>query len=312
MADQEFKFPDEVEIKPVAAEEPDIEIEVIDDTPVADRGRATAAENPEPDEEELSSYSDRVKKRINTLQRAYHDERRLKEQADRERQEAISYATNIVERNNKLVQKSNVDATLLHETWKSKAEGDLESAKLAYKAAYESGDADNLISAQDTLNRATIRHENSLFSKPTLQQEESNVESKQSVYTAPAPDEDATGWASKNPWFGKDREMTGTAYGIHEDLISNGVHPKKDADKYYQEINSRIRRRFPDYDWGDSGVKEPRQKTFANVVAPVTRTVSGNRKIALTKTQVAIAKRLNIPLAEYAKQVAVLNGANNG
>ena len=99
MADQEFKFPDEVEDKPVAAVEPEIEIEVVDDTPVKDRGRSAAAENPEPDEEELSSYSDRVKKRINILQKAYHDERRLKEQADRERQEAITYATNIVEKN---------------------------------------------------------------------------------------------------------------------------------------------------------------------------------------------------------------------
>ncbi len=314
MADQEFKFPDEVEDKPVAAVGPEIEIEVVDDTPVKDRGRSAAAENPEPDEEELSSYSDRVKKRINILQKAYHDERRLKEQADRERQEAITYATNIVEKNKKLVEKNNVDATLLHETWKSKAEVDLESAKLAFKSAYESGDADSIISAQDTLNRATIRHENSLFSKPTLQQEESNVESKQSVYTAPAPppDDNAKAWAAKNLWFGKDREMTGTAYGVHEDLISNGVHPQRDAVKYYEEINSRLRHRFPDYDWGDSGVKEPRQKTVATVVAPVTRTVSGNRKIALTQTQVAIAKRLNIPLAEYAKQVAVLNGANNG
>ena len=307
MAD-DYKFPDEIE----DSVETEVEIEIVDDTPEKDRGREPLAENPEPDEEELSSYSDRVKKRINTLQKAYHDERRAKEQADRERQEAITFANGIVEKNKDLVKRTNTDATLLHETWKSKAESDLENAKRSYKSAYESGDSDALLEAQESLNRATIRHENSLSTKPALQEEDIAVEKQQNVYTAPPPDDNANAWATKNSWFGKDRVMTGTAYGIHEDLISNGIHPQRDAIKYYEGINKQMRQRFPDFNWGDSGVKEPRQRTTANVVASVTRTVSGSRKIALTQTQVAIAKRLNIPLAEYAKQVAVLNGANNG
>ena len=106
--------------------------------------------------------------------------------------------------------------------------------------------------------------------------------------------------------------MTGMAYGLHEELISSGIHPQRDATKYYGEINQQMRRRFPDYGWGDSEVKEPRPRTSANIVAPVTRTSSGGKKVSLTQTQVAIAKRLNIPLAEYAKQVSVLEGMNNG
>jgi len=312
MAEATFKFPDELEEEKPAEVVESIEIEIIEDVPEEDRGQVPFKGNPEPDEDELSSYSDNVKKRIFSLKKAYHDERRAKEQADRERHEAIAFANGIVEKNKHLIKRNNDDATLLHETWKSKTEGDLENAKRSYKEAYESGDADSIITAQDALSRATFRHESSITSRPALQPEEVPVKEDKSVYTAPPPDENAVAWVGKNPWFGKDRLMTGMAYGLHEELISRGVHPDRDASKYYESINKEMRKRFPDYIWGDSEGKEPRQRTTANVVAPVTRTVSGSKKIALTQTQVAIAKRLNIPLAEYAKQVAVLNGANNG
>tara|TARA_R110002126_G_scaffold35929_1_gene109873 strand:- start:752 stop:1672 length:921 start_codon:yes stop_codon:yes gene_type:complete len=303
-----YKFPDET--TPIVQEE--IEVDIVDDVPEGDRNREALTDNPEPDENELASYSDRVKKRIGILQRAFHDERRAKEQSSRERDEAMSYANNIVAKNKSLVQKSNDDASLLHETWKSKAESDLDSAKKSYKSAYESGDADAVVDAQEALNRATMRHENSILYKPTLQTQEIPVEPENSVRTAPPPDDAAVSWASKNSWFGKDRLMTGMAYGLHEELISSGVHPQRDAKKYYGEINQQMRKRFPDYGWDDSEGKEPRQRTSANIVAPVTRTSSGGKKVSLTQTQVAIAKRLNIPLAEYAKQVSVLEGMNNG
>ena len=305
---EEYQFPDET--KPEVKDE--LEVEIIDDVPEGDRNREALTESPEPDENELASYSDRVKKRIGVLQRAFHDERRAKEQSSRERDEAMSYANSIVAKNKSLVQKSNDDASLLHETWKSKAETDLDSARKAYKSAYESGDADAVVDAQDALNRATMRHENSISFKPTLQTQEIPVEPENSVRTAPPPDDAAVSWASKNSWFGKDRLMTGMAYGLHEELISSGIHPQRDAAKYYGEINQQMRKRFPDYGWGDSEGKEPRQRTSANIVAPVTRTSSGGKKVSLTQTQVAIAKRLNIPLAEYAKQVAVLESMNNG
>ena len=305
---EEYQFPDET--KPEVKDE--LEVEIIDDVPEGDRNREALTESPEPDENELASYSDRVKKRIGVLQRAFHDERRAKEQSARERDEAMSYANSIVAKNKSLVQKSNDDTSLLHETWKSKAESDLDNAKKTYKSAYESGDSDAIVDAQDALNRATMRHENSISFKPTLQTQEIPVEPENSVRTAPPPDDAAVSWASKNSWFGKDRLMTGMAYGLHEELISSGIHPQRDAAKYYGEINQQMRKRFPDYGWGDSEGKEPRQKTSTNIVAPVTRTSSGGKKVSLTQTQVAIAKRLNIPLAEYAKQVAVLESMNNG
>jgi hypothetical protein len=302
----EYKFPHEAE----AEVKDEIEVEIVDDVPEGDRNREALAESPEPDENELASYSDRVKKRIGVLQRAYHDERRAKEQSSRERDEAMSYANSIVAKNKSLVQKSNSDDSLLHETWKSKAESDLDNAKKDYKAAYESGDSDVIVDAQEKLNRATMRHENSLLFKPTVQTQEIPVEPENNVRTAPPPDDAAVAWATKNSWFGKDRLMTGMAYGLHEELTASGIHPQRDAAKYYGEINQQMRKRFPDYGWGDSEGKEPRQRTSANVVAPVTRTSSGGKKVSLTQTQVAIAKRLNIPLAEYAKQVSALEGMN--
>ena len=157
-----------------------------------------------------------------------------------------------------------------------------------------------------------MRHENSLSFKPSVQTQEIPVEPENNVRTAPPPDDAAVAWAAKNSWFGKDRLMTGMAYGLHEELTASGIHPQRDAAKYYGEINQQMRKRFPDYGWGDSEGKEPRQRTSANIVAPVTRTSSGGKKVSLTQTQVAIAKRLNIPLAEYAKQVSVLEGINNG
>jgi hypothetical protein len=285
----------------------ELEIEIVDDTPPEDRNREPMVEDPEPSEEELLSYSDKVKKRISTLQRAYHEERRAKEAADRERQEALRYAQSVAVQNKQLYERVNTDATLLHESWKSKTETDLAAAKTAYKNAYESGDSDAILEAQEALNRATYRHEQSLSKQAPLQEKETVVQSTQDVYTAPPPDERAKTWASKNPWFGKDKQMTGFVYGVHEDLISRGVHPVQDADKYYAEINKAMRRTFPTYEWEPG--QTPR-RTSATVVAPVTR-ATGTKKVALSQTQVAIAKRLNIPLAEYAKQVALLNGGSN-
>lgn len=282
------------------------EIEVVNDTPQEDQNREPLSNSPEPSEDELASYSDRVKKRINALQHAYHDERREKERLIREHEEAIRYAQSVAEQNKQLIQKTNTDAALLHETWRSKAETDLSAAKQTYKQAYESGDADQIAEATEALNRATVRHERAITQEPVLQKETEPAKIEQTVYTSPPPDGDAQAWASKNKWFGKDRIMTALAYGVHEELIQRGIHPQRDAKKYYEEIDSAMRHRFPDYSWGDTEERNPRQtRPPASVVAPVTRTATG-KKVALTQTQVAIAKRLNIPLAEYAKQVAAL------
>ena len=217
----------------------ELQIDIIDDTPPADRHASPPMElPPEPDEDEVASYSSRVKQRIEKLTKAYHDERRSKEAADRERQEALRYAQSVMEKNKTLVQTTNSNSTLLHETWKSKAETDLAHAKQQYKIAYETGDSEKIVDAQEALNRATMRHEMSKNQAPALQKEEEGVkpQHQDSVYTAPK-DERAEAWAKENSWFGKDRLMTSLAYGLHEELVESGLHPQRDAKAYYAKIN---------------------------------------------------------------------------
>lgn len=299
----------------VAPADSEIEVEVVDDTPPEDRGREPMRTNPEPTDEELASYSEAVQKRIKTLQRGYHDQRRIAEAADRERQEALRFAQSVVEQNKALKSTSTSKDKLLHETFKSKAETDLAQARAIYKAAYESGDSEALTEAQEALNRATIRHEMAVTrqapAEETLQQDQAGVKSGQRVNAAPPVDENAKAWAAKNKWFGSDEEMTGTAYGVHEKLLKRGFHPVRDAERYYEEIDSAMRKRFPEYNWGNTApTGEKPRKQPPTVVAPVTRTSKGT-KVVLTQTQVAIAKRLNIPLQEYARQQALLQqGAN--
>jgi hypothetical protein len=303
--------PEELEVK--TAPEDEVEVEVVDDTPPEDRNREPMTEDPEPTKDELASYSEKVQARISKLQRAYHDERRAKEQFQREQQEAVRYAQQVSEYNKKLATQTASSKKLLHDTWKSKTESELAQAKSAYKAAYESGDSEALTEAQEALNRAVIRHEQAITEKPveenSLQPDLNAVKNTQDTQSQQGPDENAKAWVAKNPWFSSDEEMRGTVFGIHERLLKSGVHPVRDASKYYEEIDRTMRKRYPDYNWGDKQVDKPGNKPRAKpatVVAPVTRTSKG-QKVVLTQTQVTLAKRLNIPLQEYARQQALLN-----
>ena len=150
----------------------------------------------------------------------------------------------------------------------------------------------------------------SSFRLPALQEPNNQVQThSQEVVNTPQADPKATQWQKDNPWFGADDEMTSFALGYHQKLVKEGVDPQ--SDDYYEKINSRMRQIFPDQ-FGEEGperVAEPRRR--ASVVAPVTRSVAP-KKITLTKTQVALAKRLNVPLEEYARQVAMEMRKQNG
>ena len=287
----------------------DLEIEVEDDTPPEDRGR-TASEPPKDvTDEELENYSEKVKSRIKHFSKGYHDERRAKEAALREREALEAYAKKLVEENNKL--KGSVDQShnTLIQSAKKQVEGELAMAKTQYKQAYDSGDPDAILEAQTMLNAAQIRMErvNSLKPKETrsLQTNETPV---QTQVSAPQPqverDEKAESWRDNNPWFGSDDEMTAFALGLHNKLTKDGVDPR--SDEYYEKINTRMRQVFPDqFDDGIEDEPEVQPKKSSNVVAPATRS-TGPKKIRLTQSQIAIAKKLGVPLETYAKQAAEL------
>jgi hypothetical protein len=326
MEKQEFKFPHEREEEKKAPEadaeakgstaEQEIEIEIVDDTPPKDRGRKPSEPPTDVTEDELGEYSDKVKKRIQHFSKGYHDERRRAEAAIREREEAVRIAQQIFEENKRLKGHYNKHQEALVKSANARAIAELDQAKRAYKEAYEAGDADKVVAAQEALTAAKIRADRAAAWKPApLQVEKTNVQiskAAQQPAQEPAVDPKATAWQKANPWFGSNQEMTSLALGLHHRLVEEGYDPR--SDDYYERINAGMRKRFPEEFDDSSGTNEappapkPRQST---VVAPATRTTAP-KKITLTESQMRIIRKLGITPEQYAKQVALTMRSQNG
>lgn len=313
---QDFKFPDEQPKDKSAAAEDEVsyeiegaedkapEIEVVDDTPPADRNRKPMEEPPKDvTEEELAKYDESVRKRIQHFTKGYHEERRAKEAAMREKEEALRIAQAITEENKKLKGSLSQGQTALLEQAKKVVANELEQAKRKYKEAYESGDSDALVAAQEDLTTAKLKAERVNNFKPApLQEDKPEVQTTQ-VQPAPAPvDPKLREWQDQNPWFGANKRATAYALGLHEDLVNEGIQAGSDA--YYKRIDADMRGRFPDLFESEKQEDAPTpSKPKSNVVAPATRSTAP-RKVVLTQTQVNIAKRLGVPLELYARKVA--------
>jgi hypothetical protein len=292
----------------------DVEIEVVDDTPLGDRNKKPSTPPEEVTDEELESYSDKVKKRIQHFSKGYHDERRAKEQALREREELERFAKVLVDENQKL--KGSVDKghNALIESAKKQIQVEMQAAKQKYKEAYESGNTDAIIAAQEGLYGAQIRMDKVNNLKPradqpeALQNQSNNVQQQQRP-PAQQPqvtrDDKAEAWRNENTWFGSDDEMTAYALGYHSKLVKEGVDPR--SDEYYEKVNTRMRKLFPEnFDEDIEDTPEPQKvRKAANVVAPATRSTAPI-KVRLSESQIAVAKRMGVSLADYAKQVALL------
>ena len=280
-------------------EEEEVEVEVVDDTPKKDRNRKASEPPEDVTEEELENYSEKVRKRIQHFSKGYHDERRAKESAERERKELENYAKQLAEENKELQETKSKTQKALLEQSKKQAEKDVNVAKYAYKKAYDAGDADKVLDAQEKLTDAKLKLNKLDDVDIPLQEAETPVQSEQ---RAAQPDEKASNWAQENTWFGSDEEMTAYAMGVHNKIVKEGVDPA--SDEYYETINSRMRSTFSDY-FGEDGQTEEQEtkKRKSNVVAPASRSTSP-KKVTLTRTQVAIAKKLGVPLELYAKKVA--------
>ena len=312
MDKEEFKFPDEkVEDKKEDSfdfeVEGDSEIEVVDDTPEEDKGRPPMKEPPsDVTDEELSQYSEGVKKRIQHFSKGYHEERRAKEAALREREEAIRLAQNLMEENKKLQSSQGQTQQVLLEQAKRVVENELNEAKRKYKDAYESGDADALVAAQEELTTAKIKADRvSNFKPAPLQQDKPVVQPAPQPANEPVQQFDAktSAWIDSNPWFGTNDEMTALALTVHRKLVESGVSPT--SDEYFDRINTRMRQVFPDAFPSERPVKK------SPVVAPATRSTAP-KKIVLTKSQVNIAKRLGLTNEQYARAVAEEMRKQNG
>jgi len=309
----EFEFPDMGDEdknpraggKVVAPEtDPKAEIEVVDDTPPEDRNRKPMVEPPKDvTDEELAKYDEGVQKRIKHFTKGYHEERRAKETAEREREEALRFAQTLAEENKKLKGSLHQGQSALLEQAKKVVAGELIDAKRRYKEAYEAGDSEALVNAQEELTAVKLRADKVNNFKPApLQPEENTVQPiTQSRQAAPV-DNKLLAWQEQNQWFGPNKRMTAYALGLHEDIVGEGI--PAGSDEYYRRLDADIRERFSDQFGTEKPADAPQsQRTKSNVVAPATRSTAP-KKIVLTQTQVNLAKRLGVPLELYARKVA--------
>ena len=284
--------------------EDELEIEVVDDTPKKDRNRKASEPPDDVTDEELEDYSEKVRKRIQHFSKGYHDERRAKEEAFRQSQELERVTQQLMDENKKLKGNVNKNQSALLDQAKRNSAAETEVAKREYKEAYESGDSDAVLEAQEKLTSAKLKADKlANFKVPALQEEETPVQTQPESAPTPQVDTRAADWQKANSWFGPDDEMTSLALGLHNKLVKQGVSPQ--SDEYYETIDTRMRQVFPD-NFEDA---EPKRKT--SVVAPATRSTAP-KKVTLTRTQVQLAKRLGLTPQQYAKQVALDMRNNNG
>jgi len=255
--------------------------------------------------DEREEYSDGVKKRIDRLTYKIRE-------SERREKEAINFAEQVKRERDDLQTKfTKLDDGYVNE-FSGRVKSELESAKVALKQAVSAGDVDAQVNANQSLARLAIEqerinateqqrklYENSQENAGQVVQQpiQSNVQQPQ----AAPPDPKANAWAEKNEWFGKDEAMTYTSFGIHKKLVEEeGFNPS--SDEYYEAIDKRLRTEFP-HKFNDGGYVQGSNKPVQTVASAQRTTRSGRKTVRLTPSQVAIAKKLGVPLEEYAKYV---------
>lgn len=305
---------------------PEIEIEVVDDLPEAERRLNESRKeklkkedeiselpaSKDALEEEIKDYGKRSQQRIRHLYLKYQEERSAREAATRENEEAIRYAQGVTGELTKTREYLSKGETYLLEQVKKRTELALNEAKRKYEVAYAEGDASKIADALVEMNNAAAEKREADAFKPLqvekkgVQDEGTDGSSAQTTRRAvPQPDPQAVAWAEKNPWFGKDEVMTATAYGLHSSFVKAGMDARSDA--YYSKLDAEMRKHFPDRFQKSSAESETTRSSARSVVAGVTRT-GPSKKVTLTSTQVAIAKRLGVPIEMYAKQILLERG----
>jgi len=302
-----------------AVEEEDVpdpdafEVSIVDDTPEEDRGRAKQADDAddaEGEDEDLdeTQFSKRIQKRINKLRYDYNEERREKERFQRENAEAVNYAQSIQSQNEELRNQSAELRRLLYDQVAAKTDTEIESVKRRYKEAYENGDTDSVVSAQEDLSR--LYAEKTRFSAESDSFEQQAAPQQQPVQQQqpdiPPPDPMAVDWLKRNSWFQQPgyEEMTGYAVGLHEKLVKQGVDPRNNP-SYYENIDAALQKQFSEFfGEGQEQASEAPTSRRTPVVAPSKRgTGRTPRKVELTSTQVSLAKKLGLSPQQYAAQL---------
>ena len=312
MDETEFKFPDEQSA--TEEQEEKFEIEIEDDTPEEDRDKQPLPKEivEKLDKDELAQYDEDVKQKLLQMKKAWHDERREKERALREHDEAVAYAKRLMEDNKKVRGVLQQGEKEFAENLKNSAETGLLLAQREYKEAYESGDVDRITEATQKLQEANLKAMQAKnFKMPTLQEVETpvTINTKPDEMSVPEPDRKAVAWQKRNPWFGTNKAMTAFALGLHEDLRDSGT--AVGSDEYYSALDKTLRKRFPDVFGNESLTNDEEsvevqtqapRKQPPTVVAPAVRSTASN-KVKLSKRQVALAQKLGLTPEQYALEL---------
>jgi hypothetical protein len=326
MEKEDYKFPDEQDEtkgKPLETEAAadGVEYVIEDDTPAEDKNAKPLPDEvkKELDDDNLMEYSNKVKMRLEQMKKAWHDERRVKEAAEREREEAIRFAQQVAQENKKLKSTLSEGEKQYVSTMQSAAETEVEMAKRAYRDAYDSGDPDRIVEAQQKLTEASLKQDKAKNFKPSLQIQEDDVQTyQQTTQTQESPKIDplTSKWLEKNTWYGPDEEMTALALGTHAKLEKQFGKGYIGSEEYFKRIDETMRKRFPENFSEEvetevetqAGGDKPSQRTEAKsapVVAPATRSTASKR-IVLKASQVALAKKLGLTPEQYAREMQKL------
>jgi len=308
-----YKFPHEAEDKEeqevdVTVEGEDIKIEVVDDTPLEDRNV-----NPLPEaiKEELEKidesedYSNNVKTKFKQYKKAWHDERRQKEAAFREQTETLAVAQRMLDENNKLKNILHNGERELIGSYQNAAEMEVDKAKRSYTIAYETGDSDKLLEAQQELFRAELKLDKARNYQPTIQPPQNNVQMPQRQPQAVQMDPKVSTWVTKNQWYvdPSKKAMSNFARGIHEELEDRYGKAFVGTDEYFRSIDKEVQHRFPEEFGGETnndGAKPQRTKP-STVVASAKRSTAP-KKVVLRASQVSLAKKFGLTNEQYARE----------
>jgi hypothetical protein len=311
----EYKFPDEQDKE--FEDTLDIELEIEDDTPEKDKGKEPIPKemvdkfDAADDEDQLDEKAQAL--RLKQYKKVYHDERRAKEAAFREQQEAVELAKRVMEENKKLRAQYSAGEKTYIETVQSQADLQVQVAQRAYKEALESGDPDRIVAAQTELNDAGYKVQKAKDFKPsTLQAEENDVQMQQVEQQRTKIDPKTQSWLEQNPWYGTKKAMSSYAVGIHEELLDEYGQTVVGTDQYFRRIDRTMREKFPEY-FDTLEEAEPREEVQkpapkakpSTVVAPATRSTA-SKQVKLKTSQQAIAKKLGLTPEQYARELMKL------
>ena len=261
-----------------------------------------------PTEDEIAGYSAGVQKRIKKMTFDIKEAERHKAEAIKVREEAVNYAKTIHEENERLKKTLEQGEGVIVDQAKRRIVADKERARAAYKEAYDLGDSDAMIAANEKLNAINNEEYRVARMKPQ-QRPTSEFKLQQTQEVAQEPDQRTKEWSARNEWFGPDKRMTGFAFGVHEELVTSGV--AAGSDDYYEKIDEAMRSAFPSkFNAGENKRDVVTSRKTGNVVAPANRSTNKSRTVTLSPSQASLAKRLGLSNEQYAAQA--LKESRNG